>query len=86
MRTKLCPDGYISWKKTFQQAGFFFLTYLQIQLHPKSCEYVTINTHKCLYQYTQLPFGVASAPALFQRTIEGILQGISRLVVYIDDI
>ena len=29
----------------------------------------TINTHKGLFQYNRLPFGVASAPAIFQRTM-----------------
>ena len=38
--------------------------------------YVTINTHKGLYQYNRLPFGVASAPAVLQQTMEKILQGI----------
>ncbi len=49
-------------------------------------EYVTINTHKGLYQYSRLPFGVSSAPAIFQRTMEGILRGIPNVSVYIDDI
>ena len=30
--------------------------------------------------------GIASAPALFQRTIETIFQGIPRIVCYLDDI
>ena len=33
-----------------------------------------------------MTFGVASAPAIFQRTMEGILQGIPHVHVYIDDI
>ena len=40
--------------------------YQQIKLEEESRKYVTINTHKGLFQYTRLPFGVASAPAVFQ--------------------
>ncbi len=36
-----------------------------------------------LYQYTRLPFGVASAPAIFQRAMDIVLQGV---ICYIDDI
>ena len=60
--------------------------YLQLPLEDKSRDYVTINTHKGLFRYNRLPFGVASAPAVFQRTIESLLQRIQRVVAYIDDI
>ena len=43
--------------------------YQQVLLEPESRKYVTINTHKGLYQYNRLPFGVASAPAVFQQTM-----------------
>ena len=33
-----------------------------------------------------MPFGIASAPALFQKTMDSVLQGIKRVVCYIDDI
>ena len=39
--------------------------YQQVILEPGSRKYVTINTHKVLYQYKRLPFGIASAPAIF---------------------
>ena len=60
--------------------------YQQVLLEPTSQTYVTVNTYRGLYQYNRLPFGVASAPAVFQQTMEKILQGLPRVVVYIDDI
>ena len=60
--------------------------YQQMLVEEHSRQYVTVNTHKGLYRYTRLPFGVASAPAIFQRTMDVILQGIPRVICYIDDI
>ena len=47
---------------------------------------VTINTHRGLFEYNRLPFGVSTAPAIFQRTIDSLLQGIPNVCVYLDDI
>ena len=60
--------------------------YLQVQLDEKSTPYVTINTHQGLYRHSRLPFGVASAPALFQKMMDRVLQGIPGVICYIDDI
>ena len=38
------------------------------------------------YQYTRLSFGVASAPALWQRAIEQGLQGLVEVKCLLDDI
>lgn len=46
--------------------------YLQIPIAEASQKYVTINTHRGLFRYTRLPFGVSAAPAIFQRTMENI--------------
>ena len=44
-----------------------------------------MNTHKDLFQYTPLPFGVFSAPSIFQQMMDNILQGIQGVCAYIDD-
>ena len=48
--------------------------YLQLPLAEELQPLVTIDTHKGLYWYQRLPFGVASAPAIFQCTMETLLQ------------
>ena len=60
--------------------------YLQLPLAKESQPFVTVNTHKGLYQYQRLPFRVASAPAIFQWTMESILQDLPHACVYLDDI
>ena len=60
--------------------------YLQLFLDDPSRPYVTINTHRGLYRYTRLPFGVASAPAIFQKVMDTILQGMDHVICYLDDI
>ena len=48
--------------------------------------YTTISTHRGLYRYNRLPFSVSAAPAIFQRTLDTLLQGIPNVCVYLDDI
>ena len=55
-------------------------------LDDESCPYVTVNTQKGLYRYLHLPFGVSSAPAVFQKAMDMILQGLPQVICYLDDI
>ena len=57
--------------------------YQQLVLDKESRKYVVINTHRGLFRYNRLPFGVSSAPGIFQRTMENLLQGIPGVVVAI---
>ena len=54
----------------------------QLSLTEESKKFVIINTHKGLFCYTRLPFGISSASAILQRVMEIILQGIPKVVVY----
>ena len=60
--------------------------YQQMLLDEASSKLVAINTHQVLYQFTWLPFWVASAPAVFQRAMNTILQGVPGVICYVDDI
>jgi len=44
-----------------------------------------INTDLGLYQYTKLPFGISTAPILWQKVIAQVLQQIPGVVYFIDN-
>ena len=46
----------------------------------------TQGTHRGLFQYQRLPFGVTSAPAIFQQLMESPLQGLPGVCICLDDI
>ena len=60
--------------------------YHQIEVSPESRELLTINTHRGLFRYNRLPFGVKTAPAIFQRIIDTMISGLSGTSAYLDDI
>ena len=60
--------------------------YLQIKVAPDDCKYLVINTHLGLYKYLRLPFGIHSAPAIFQKFISQLLASHEGAHPYLDDI
>ena len=60
--------------------------YPQVSVDEASKPYLRVNTHRGLYVYNCLPFGVASVPAIFQKIMDTVLQGITGVTCYIDDI
>ena len=60
--------------------------YQQLEVEESSQELLTINTHKGLYQYVRLPFGISSAPSIFQAVMDQILKGQKNTICYFDDI
>ena len=57
----------------------------QLLLDDESPELVTMNMHPGLYRYSCLLFGVASAPVIFQRTMDQLLNGLTGVRCYLDD-
>nr|XP_022909691.1 uncharacterized protein K02A2.6-like [Onthophagus taurus] len=60
--------------------------YLQLKVQPNCKKYLTINTHLGLFEYNRLPFGVTSAPSIFQSIMDQILKDIPMTACYIDDV
>lgn len=60
--------------------------YLQMEMEDDSKPFLTINRIKGLYRYNRLVFGVASTPAIWQRAMDQVLQGVPGTQCYLDDI
>ncbi len=52
----------------------------------ESQKWLVTNTHKGLFKYRRLPFGISSAPAIFQKTIAKVLEGVRGICIHMDDI
>lgn len=62
------------------------MAYNQFILNEDSQSLTCINTHRGLFKFTRLVFGLSSAPAVFQRAMECLLSGIDGIIFLLDDI
>ena len=60
--------------------------YLQVPVCEDLRKYLTITTHKGMFCYNRLPFGITSAPSIFQRIMDQVLQGLPNVHCFLDDI
>lgn len=62
------------------------VAYTQLEVVDSCRDLLTINTHRGLFRYNRLPFGVSVAPSIFQETMDKMLVGIKDVYCYLDDI
>ena len=62
--------------------------FTQLELDPEDVEKTAFRTHRGLFQFKRMPFGLRNGPSIFQRVMQGILSPYLWLfcLVYIDDI
>ncbi|XP_020297567.1 uncharacterized protein K02A2.6-like [Pseudomyrmex gracilis] len=60
--------------------------FLQVEIDDDSKKLFTINTHRGLYVYNRMPFGVTVAPGEFQAIMDSLISGLSNTFAYIDDL
>ena len=62
--------------------------YWQVELAPDARQKSAFTTHKGLFEFIRMPFGLCNAPATFQRVMQVVLAGLEwrSCFVYLDDI
>jgi len=60
--------------------------YHQLPLSPESRPITAFITHCGLFQYKNLPYGLASAPAIFTRRLKSVIRNCKNVVSFLDDI
>ncbi|CAK1598324.1 unnamed protein product [Parnassius mnemosyne] len=62
------------------------MAYNQFILDDDSQKITCVNTHRGLYKYTRMVFGLSSAPSIFQRAMDCVLSGLDGVLCLLDDI
>ena len=57
---------------------------VQVQVDEQSSELTTFNTPFGRHKFNRLPFGISSAPEVFQKAINQVFQGLDGVEVIVD--
>nr|Q09575.1 RecName: Full=Uncharacterized protein K02A2.6 [Caenorhabditis elegans] len=60
--------------------------YLQVELDEEAQKLAVINTHRGIFKYLRMTFGLKPAPASFQKIMDKMVSGLTGVAVYWDDI
>ncbi len=60
--------------------------YFQLPLHEESRDLTAFITHEGLFRFCRVPFGLALAPSAFQKMLSTVLQGLTNVAHYLDDV
>lgn len=60
--------------------------YYHLELEPSSQDITKFIVRSGIYKYLRLPFGIKSAPEIFQRFLATALRKVKNVIVYLDDI
>jgi RNase H-like domain found in reverse transcriptase/Reverse transcriptase (RNA-dependent DNA polymerase) len=60
--------------------------YQQLIVSEETKKILTVNTHKGLFRYIRMPFGIKPAGPIFQSVMDKILEGIENVQCYLDDL
>jgi hypothetical protein len=60
----------------------------QVEMEEEACEKTAFRSHRGLWQFKRMPFGLQNRPSIFQRIMQGVLAPYLWIftLVYIDDI
>lgn len=60
--------------------------FFHVEVDDESKNLLVINTHLGLYKYNRLNFGIKTAPTIFQKFVDQMIDGLDGVGAYIDDI
>lgn len=60
--------------------------YHQVPLEPREHHLTAFEANGKLYEFTHIPFGLVNAPAVFQRELSKLMDGLPGVVHYFDDL
>ena len=61
-------------------------SYHQIKLHEDFKPFTEFTTMEGIFQFTRMPFGLASATSAFQRMMVDVFKGMNGIIFFQDDI